>query len=322
MISRSGVRRRLSSASSPRAPSGAAPRSGGPVPPDPRRRAGGCDPRLRQPAFHSGARSRSARARVGGGPRRGGGDRRLVGNRRPPRRDDGARHWRGRRGHHQHVLVLCDRGVHRAPRRRPAAGRHRSRDLQSVAGGCPIGDLVPHQGDHPGPSLRSLCRHGSAVDDRRRGGCACHRGRVSGHRRDLSRAAGRIDGDGRLLFVLSEQEPRRIRRWRVGDDGGCVARPRGEAAQESRFGDEVLPPEGRGQLPAGCAAGGDPAREAAAPAGVDGDAARERSAVPPALRRGPDRPRPSCCRSSPRADFTSTTSSSSAFRDAIGCARF
>ena len=112
---------------------------------------------------------------------------------------------------------------------------------------------------------------------------------MSGHRRDVQGPAGRLDGDGRLLLVLSEQEPRRIRRWRVGDDGGCVARARGEAAQKSRFGDEVLPPEGRWQLPAGCAAGGDPAREVAAPAGVDGDAPRERGAVPPSLRRDPDR---------------------------------
>ena len=113
---------------------GAAPRSRGAVPADPRRGAGRRHPRLRQPAVHPGTRSRGARARAGRRARRRRSDRRLVGHRRASRRDDGARHRRRRRGHHQHVLVLRDRRLHRPPRRDPAARRHRSRDLQPVAG--------------------------------------------------------------------------------------------------------------------------------------------------------------------------------------------
>ena len=79
-------------------------------------------------------------------------------------------------------------------------------------------------------------------------------------------------------------------------DGGLVTTGDASLAREVRrlrnHGSETkyLSPEGRRQLPAGCAAGCDPAREVAAPAGVDVDAARERGAVPPSLRRDPEGP--------------------------------
>ena len=116
------------------------------------------------------------------------------------------------------------------------------------------------------------------------------------------RQAG-IDGDGRLLLVLSEQESRRVRRWRPGHDRGCGARARGPAAAESRRGDEVLPPADRRQLPPRRAAGGGPSREAAAPGVVDGHAPRQRRALSSAVRRPAARTRRSSCRSSPRGSF-------------------
>ncbi len=77
-------------------------------------------------------------------------------------------------------------------------------------------------------------------------------------------------------------------------DGGLVttqdadARARRPAAAESRLGDEVLPSADRRQLPPRRAAGGRPAREAAAPGGLDGRAPRERRPVSPAVRRSAD----------------------------------
>src|SRR6185436_3048103 len=83
----------------------------------------------------------------------------------------------------------------------------------------------------------------------------------------------------RVLFVLSEQEPWRIRRRRPSRDQRRPPGEAGEAAADARDGTEVLPSPGRRELPHGRAAGSRAAGKSAAPGGVDPAASGERRAL-------------------------------------------
>jgi hypothetical protein len=97
------------------------------------------------------------------GRARGGG---VVRHRRDSGRADGARRRSRARGDHHHVLVLRDRGVHRAARRHARVRRHRARDRQHRSGRRAPGADAPDEGDPAGAPLRPLRRDGT--DPRRR----------------------------------------------------------------------------------------------------------------------------------------------------------
>ncbi len=280
-------------------------------------------PRVRQPALHPRPRGRGTRAGAGVAPRSRARHRRLVGHRRAARRDDGARHRSGRRGHHPHVLVLRDRRVRRAARRDAAARRHRSGDLQprsrtrsrprsrrARARSCPSICTA---------SARTWIRCSRSRPTRRHSG---HRGCVPGDRRAPTRAArpASMGIAGCFSFFPSKN-------LGAFGDGGLVTTNDAALAHDIRLlrnhgaEAEVLPPADRRQLPPRRAAGGGAARQAAAPRTVDGASAAERRALP-------------SCSSAPALDggmialpveppgrSTSTTSSSSACRTAIAVRR-
>ena len=146
-------------------------------------------------------------------------DRRLVGHRRAAGGDDGARHRAGRRGRHQHLLVLRHRRLRGPARRDAAVRRHRSGDLQPRSGRRRARRAdAADEGHHAGALVRPLRRHGSAAGGRggrrRPGDRRCG----PGDRRDLQGPAGGHRWAGRLLLVLPQQEPRRVRRRRAGHD--------------------------------------------------------------------------------------------------------
>ena len=110
-----------------------------------------------------------------------------------------------------------------------------------------------------------------------------------GHRR---RPPGRHDRRRRRLQLLPDEEPRRARRRRRGAHARRAARGARQAPAQRRP-DHALSPRGaRRQQPARRNAGGDPARAAAVPAGVDREAPRHRRA----LSRGARRARSCACR--------------------------
>ena len=159
--------------------------------------------------------------------------RHLVGHRRVADRAHGARHRRRRRGHHHAVHVFRHRRNHRARRRAAGIRRHRVRDTFNIS---PRGHREIHRRRTArratarcsiappaaacAPSCRCTCtarwptwtrimaiaaRHGSAVIE------------------DAAQAIGAEDAQGRracshrrhrLPVVLSDQEPRRVRRRR------------------------------------------------------------------------------------------------------------
>ena len=76
------------------------------------------------------------------------------------------------------------------------------------------GDHPADQGDHAGPPVRPVRRHGPDPGHRRAAQPAGDRGRGPGHRVRVPGAAGRVDGRRRLLLVLPVEEPRGRRRRR------------------------------------------------------------------------------------------------------------
>ena len=110
-----------------------------------------------------------------------------------------------------------------------------------------------------------------------------HRRCGAGDRLPLSRPPGRHVGRDRLLLVFSEQESRRVRRRRVRDHDRRRPGEEAEADSHARHGAEVLPSPGRRQLPHRCDPGRGAARQAAAPAGVERRAPRQRGALSRAL---------------------------------------
>ena len=112
---------------------------------------------------------------------------------------------------HVRPLVLCHRRRHRPRRRPPDLRRHRSRDLQHRRGGHRRSRDPAHESDPAGASVRSERRSRSDRRSRLAGGHPRRRGRRAGDRRDLPVAARRWHRHDRLLLVLPEQEPRRIR---------------------------------------------------------------------------------------------------------------
>ena len=126
---------------------------------------------------------------------------------------------------------------------------------------------------------------------------------------ELQRRAGRRHRHVRVLLVLPDQEPRRVRRRRPDHDQrrGAGGEARGHAGPRHEA--QVRAPLRRRQLPARRAAGGDPARQAAAPRRLDREATGGRRPLPRALRRGrASAARCGCPRSFPGA-ATPTTSS-------------
>ena len=222
------------------------------------------------------------------------------------------------------VLVLRDRRVHQPARRDAACSWTSIRSRYNLDAGRRRAPRSRRRRGRSSPvHLYGLCADMDPILGRRaRRRRAGDRGRGAGHRRAVPRPAGRLDGRGRLLLVLSEQEPRRVRRRRAGHDRRRRAGARGPAAAQSRRGAQVHPSAHRRQLPAGRAAGRGAAGQAAAP----GRAGRRCAAPTP-------RATPSCsarpgwtdrvgaagrgC----RAARTSTTSSSSGCPSAIASAR-
>ena len=76
----------------------------------------------------------------------------------------------------------------------------------------------PDEGDHAGPSLRSVGGHGPCSGARRAAWPPGHRGCRPVHGRDIPRTRGRRDRDLRDVQPLSLQEPRRVRRRRNSRD--------------------------------------------------------------------------------------------------------
>ena len=101
---------------------------------------------------------------------------------------------------------------------RPVFVRHRPGHLQPRSAAGREQDHAAHA-RHPGrPSVRPVRRHGAAVAHRRAARSARHRGRRPGARRGIPGQTRRQSRQSRLPELLSDQEPRRLRRRRHGRD--------------------------------------------------------------------------------------------------------
>ena len=142
-----------------------------------------------------------------------------------------------------------------------------------------------------GASVRPERRSRSDRRSRLAGGRPGRRRCRAGDRRDVPVAARRWHRHDRLLLVLPEQEPRRLRRRGPVDDQRRRHRRTRAAASNPRHGAQVLPSRRRRELPDGCAAGRRSAREGPAAGRVDRGEAVQRGAVPaPVSRAGCEGP--------------------------------
>ena len=144
----------------------------------------------REPVFHPRPGGRGVRGRGGRLLRVGARGRLRVGVGRAAAAPDGPGDRAGRRGHHHALHLLRHR------RRRsggPGPGRSSSTSSPTPTTSTRPGSRPRSprrtQGDHPGPPLRPVGRHGPDQRDRRAARPARARGRRPGDRRRLSRAA-------------------------------------------------------------------------------------------------------------------------------------
>ena len=266
--------------------------------------------------LRAGARGGAVRARVRELLRRRALRRRRERDRGARARAAGARHRPGRRGDRDRAHTrVPHRGGDHAAGATPVARRRRPRTL---ARSIPTA-LEAAFTRAPAPCCRSTCTADAADMDAIReladdAGRAGDRGRRAGARGERSRRPRRRAR--RRRGASASTRPRTSARWRrrrVVDRRrrprrararGCATTARRRSTSRSR----------RAQQPPRRAAGGDPAREAAAPRRWNGERARGGDAIDELLAGSAVHSRP------PRAAVTSTTCTWSARRSATRCA--
>ena len=97
--------------------------------------------------------------------------------------------------------------------------------------------------------------------------------RRAGDWRPVSRSADRWHRHDRMLFVLSDEKSRRVRRRRAGDDARRGTRSQASRDPAARRRSEISSRDARRELQARCVTGGHSASQAAALAELDGCAA-------------------------------------------------
>ena len=263
---------------------------------------------------HPRTRGRGLRGGVRGGVRRGARGRRQHRDRCADADPARARHRARRRGHHD----TAHGGVHRAgdPDDRRDAGfrghRPRTRDDRSGRGRrrCHVADARADAG----APLWSAGGHDGADGDRLATWPCGDRRLRAGASRDVRRPAGGHHRHRRRVQLLPDEESRSARRRRRRRDQRHGAGRPDCAAQKRRPGRALPPCRGWRELAPRRAAGGHPARAAAASCRMDGGA--------PASRRRAIAPRWPAPMSWCRRSSTSATSITSSRCAAAGATRF